>query len=335
MRSEIITLNKSRNVTLTIYLQSVGGEFSYVPKRPAILILPGGGYQFCSDREADPVAMPYLKAGYQVFILRYSVQAHNQWPNPLEDYEQAMCLIRAKAKEWNVYEDKVAVIGFSAGGHLAAAAATMAENKPNAAILGYGVMGKDVKGCNASAPDTVDAVDQYTCPCFIFSTRDDGLVHIDNSLDFMKALSKYQIAFESHIYAFGPHGFSTCDASVQNHNNRDICSRIPNWVEDSIGWLQDMFGGFGEGKLNEAVCKPHVTDNYKAFLSVDCTIGHLLMNAAARAILTYLREQSQGSGTVDDMVQNMTLREAMHWQGVKEEIIVGVNEQLGRIENRI
>ena len=71
MRVEQIVLNKERNVTLTAYLQEVGGEFRNVTKRPAMLVLPGGGYQFCSDREADPVAMPYLKAGYQVFILRF------------------------------------------------------------------------------------------------------------------------------------------------------------------------------------------------------------------------------------------------------------------------
>ncbi len=57
MKVETITLNEKRNVTLTAYLQDVGGEFSYVPKRPAILVFPGGGYAFCSAREADPVAL--------------------------------------------------------------------------------------------------------------------------------------------------------------------------------------------------------------------------------------------------------------------------------------
>ncbi|MFV0362638.1 MAG: hypothetical protein ACK5LL_06055 [Suipraeoptans sp.] len=73
MNVEKIILNEERNVSLTAYLQAVGGEFRNIEKRPAILILPGGGYRMCSDREADPVAMAYLKAGYQVFILRYSV----------------------------------------------------------------------------------------------------------------------------------------------------------------------------------------------------------------------------------------------------------------------
>ena len=123
MTQQTIVLDEKRNVTLTCYLQPVGGKFEYVEKRPAMLILPGGAYQYCSDREADPVAFAYLKAGYQVFILRYSVAENCAWPAPLMDYDQAMGIIRNKAEEWNVYPDKIAVLGFSAGGHLAAAAA--------------------------------------------------------------------------------------------------------------------------------------------------------------------------------------------------------------------
>ena len=125
MEKEVIVLNEARKVTLTAYLQDVEGEFGNIPKRPGILVLPGGGYQMCSDREADPVAFPYLKAGYQVFVLRYSVKKDALWPQPLEDYDAAMDLIRSRAQEWKLYPDKIAVIGFSAGGHLAGAAATM------------------------------------------------------------------------------------------------------------------------------------------------------------------------------------------------------------------
>ena len=143
MRTEKITLNEERNVTLTAYLQETGGRFDYISARPGMLIIPGGGYQYCSEREADPPAMAFLKAGFQVFILNYSIGKDARWPNPLEDYEKAMELIHARAEEWKVYEDKVAVLGFSAGGHLAACAATMAEHRPAAAVLGYAVTEKE------------------------------------------------------------------------------------------------------------------------------------------------------------------------------------------------
>ena len=70
MKTDFLVLNAERNVSLTVYLQPTGNEFRGVTARPAVLILPGGGYHFCSEREADAVAFPYLKAGYHAFILR-------------------------------------------------------------------------------------------------------------------------------------------------------------------------------------------------------------------------------------------------------------------------
>ena len=70
----------------------------------------------CSDREADPVALAYMKAGYQAFVLRYSVGEHKTWPNPLDDYEQAMELIAERAEEWHLDSSRIAAVGFSAGG---------------------------------------------------------------------------------------------------------------------------------------------------------------------------------------------------------------------------
>ena len=344
MRVEQIVLNEKRSVTLTVYLQEVGGEFRNVVKRPAMLVLPGGGYQMCSDREADPVAMPYLKAGYQVFILRYSVRADAVWPNPLEDYEQAMELIRSRAEEWNLYADKVAVIGFSAGGHLAAAAATMAKNRPNAAILGYAVTSEDVKGCNKTAPDTICEVDFDTCPCFLFATRTDNIVPIANSIRFMEALDQYGIAFESHIYSHGPHGFSTCDTSVQ-HKDTVISSRVPNWVADSISWLKDVFGDYGDGEMTKPVCPVHVNGDHEPFLSADCTFGRLMSNPQSKAILDVLMAQMQKAGSqaaetgmemnedMAAMVNKMTLRDMLAFGNTPVSIIEQLDEQLKQIPN--
>lgn len=251
---ENVVLNAERNVTLTAYLQEVGGEFFNITKRPAILILPGGGYRMCSDREADPVAMAYLKVGYQALVLRYSVDTCAVWPNPLDDYEQAMEYIRSKSEEWKLFEDKIAVIGFSAGGHLAACAATLSKNRPNAAILGYAITGGDVQRYNTGAPDTISAVDKDTCPCFVFSTRTDNTVSVANSVRFLNALVEHEVPFECHIYAFGPHGFSTCDSSVQIINN-EVCKRMSGWVDDSIGWLRDVLGDFGPDGMTDPVYK--------------------------------------------------------------------------------
>lgn len=282
---ENIVLNEERQVSLTAYIQQVGGPFDYIAKRPGILILPGGGYQYCSDREADPAAMGFLKAGFQVFILRYSVKEHGTWPNPLEDYEQAMAFIRQNEEKWNLYKNKIAVLGFSAGGHLAGCAATMAKEKPNAAILGYAVTrGQDIQNCQSTAPDVVSAVDRKTCPCFVFATRDDRVVPIENSIAFIGALAAQGISFESHIYSHGPHGFSTADTSVQ-YKDTLICSRAQNWVEDSVAWLRDIFGNFGNLELTKPACPAHVSGDFEEYLSLDCTFGYLRKKKEAEPIM--------------------------------------------------
>ena len=96
--------------------------------RPAILILPGGGYAMTSDREAEPVALQFLAKGFAVFVLRYSVQP-SRYPVALLEAAEAMRLIRANADQWHVNPAQVAVLGFSAGGHLAANLATSVANR--------------------------------------------------------------------------------------------------------------------------------------------------------------------------------------------------------------
>ncbi len=327
MNQELIILNEERNVSLTAYTMPVGGKFNYISKRPAILILPGGGYQYCSQREADPVAFAYLKAGYQAFVLRYSVAEHCTWPNPLTDVEQALELIRSR-EDWNVYPDKVAVIGFSAGGHLAAAAATMAKERPNAAIIGYGVTGTDVAGCNPTAPDTTAQVDRDTPPCFVFATCSDDVVPVQNSIDFCRALADGKISFESHIYAYGPHGFSTCDSSVHELTT-PICARTPNWVGDSIGFLRDVMGDFGENRMTGPVCPRYTTADNDPVLSVDCSVGLLLDNAQARTVLGPLTGQMKG-----ELIRKMTLRGILGFAKLPVKEIERIDGELRKIENR-
>ena len=136
MIANTIVINEEKNVTLTAYLQQVEGEFGF-QKRPAMIVLPGGGYTMCSDREADAVAISYMNAGYQAFILRYTVKDKGLWPEPLNDYETAYELLLKNAEEWHIDTNRICVVGFSAGGHLAACTATIAKNKPAAAVLVY------------------------------------------------------------------------------------------------------------------------------------------------------------------------------------------------------
>ena len=108
--------------------------------RPAIIICPGGGYIYCSPREAEPVALSYAAKGYHAFILYYSVGKNVKGFTPLEELNWAIGYLREHAKEWNIDPNKILTCGFSAGGHLALAGGVMAEQKANGMILNYPVV---------------------------------------------------------------------------------------------------------------------------------------------------------------------------------------------------
>ena len=338
MKTEIITLNESRNVSLTAYIQDVKREFPNIENRPAMLVLPGGGYHFCSDREADPAAMPYLKAGYQVFILRYSVGADALWPNPLDDYEQAMETIINRAAEWHVYTDKIAVVGFSAGGHLAGAAAALSKNRPAAAILGYpAVSYETINMCLPSAPDIPGAVDYKTRPCFIFTTRDDRTVPVRNIIAMADALDRYGVAFECHIYAYGPHGYSTGDASVLAPGTL-ICERAAQWVEDSLTWLNDMLGSFGECRMTEPRCPERINGDGGEHLSAECTLEYLMTRESAKTIVEPIiktikdRQIRDNKTELFNYAKKMRLREALASNNMTPEMIEAVDKKLRGIK---
>ncbi len=343
MQYKTIVLSEERNVTLTVMIQGTGGEFRSISERPAVLVIPGGGYRFCSDREADPVAAVYLKAGYHVFILRYSVGADARWPRPLEDYEEAMALIDAHADEWHVIREKIAVVGFSAGGHLAGAAATMAKRRPAAAVLGYAVLREETArelGCDI--PAIPEHVDGDTCPCFLFATRSDSVVPIQNTLDMLNALNRFQTSFECHIYPYGPHGFSTGDPSIQSMDTI-FPRRAEDWTADSVAFLRDLFGDFGARGMTEPVLRAHTNDDGMAWLSLDCSVGRIYGNPEARRVLAdtirHMRERIRPftpEMSFEDMMQalgKMTLRELLTERGIDTDRLPELDAALRTVPN--
>lgn len=296
----------------------------------------------CSDREADPVALAYMKAGYQAFVLRYSVGEHKTWPNPLDDYEQAMELIAERAEEWHLDSSRIAAVGFSAGGHLCACAATVAKHKPAAAILVYPAILKDICDlCQPGMPQPNEHVSADTSPCFLVAARDDRTVDVKNSLMMQLALTEKGIPFESRIYSFGGHGFSTGEDWVICSK---VSSRLPDWVGDSVEWLKETFGtltakGFTEPE--EAVCKNADT---APVLSVMCSLNHIRKQSAE--VQSVLKPLFDGIRAVADArslsmeglmaaVGNSTLRELMDTVLMEDETILQIDQKLHSIVNRM
>lgn len=232
-------------VTLTAYLPDPSAEMPNYKTRPATLVIPGGAYVMCSDREAEPIALNFLAKGYAAFVLRYSVgKGAAKFPRPLNDAEEAMELIIANAKKWGVEKNHIAAIGFSAGGHLCAALGTMGRVRPAACILGYPCILSSIGRILAEPiPSLDEKVDAKTPPTFIVAAREDGCVPIENSLAYAVALDKAGVPFEMHIFEKGYHGFSVADGTVfAKAKDAAYNARIKGWLDTCIDWLNGHFG---------------------------------------------------------------------------------------------
>lgn len=235
--------------------------------RPAVIVFPGGGYSGCSYREGERVALAYNSAGFHSFVVDYRCSPHRH-PAPLYDAAAAIKYIREHAKEWKIDPDMIVVVGFSAGGHLAASISTLWNNerffseeeiaseiyKPNASILCYPVITSGEKAHRGSfdnllgkdAPQELvdflsleNRVSENTPPTFLWHTFDDKGVPCENSLYYAEALAKYKIQCELHIYPIGAHGQSRATNEtiwcVSNFR------RTYGWLEQSCEWLVDLF----------------------------------------------------------------------------------------------
>ena len=121
---------------LTGYLRDETTEMPSYNTRPAVLILPGGGYRYCSAREADPVAVQFLQAGYHVFTLIYSTDHAPLLWQPLTEAASAILYLRRNAADLRIAADKITIVGFSAGAHLAASTALLWDAAPVQQALG-------------------------------------------------------------------------------------------------------------------------------------------------------------------------------------------------------
>lgn len=123
-------------VILSTYILDDSLQFDTGKKRPAILIFPGGGYTFTSDREAEFVALEFAARGFHAFVLRYSVGVAALVPAPILDGFSAIACIRDHTVEWNIDPDRLVVCGFSAGGHLASGMMTMWKDAATVEAMG-------------------------------------------------------------------------------------------------------------------------------------------------------------------------------------------------------
>jgi acetyl esterase/lipase len=231
---------------------------------PAILICPGGGYSWCSQREDEPIALKLLSWGYRVFILNYSC-APCHFPTQLCEVAASLELIHSHAKAWHIDINRIAIMGFSAGGHLAGhysnryncpeVRALFPESRPvQASILCYPVITADpahrhegtiqnVTGHENITEEDIASfsldrlVTEKTPTTFLWHTAEDDVVPVANSILYAKALASHNIPFDLHIYTHGHHGLSTVDdITCDNLDNKTLLAG--QWLPTLKEWLK-------------------------------------------------------------------------------------------------
>ena len=258
MRHEVIRLPET-GLELETYLTD---NRAVEPERrkPLVLIFPGGAYAWRSDREAEPVAIRLLSLGMQAIIVRYSV-APARYPKALEEAAEAVAYARAHAEEWLCDPHRVAVMGFSAGGHAAAHIGLkwdrMPQGKacrPDAMILAYPVITSGEYAHRGSIEnllgEQVDSlkdevslekyVTDETPPVFLWHTREDESVPVENSLLLAGELCRHKIPFELHVWQHGGHGISLSNDQVYPLNDPKIRPECQEWIELAARWLRQL-----------------------------------------------------------------------------------------------
>ena len=245
----------------------------------AIVVCPGGGYAGLAPYEGHDIALWLKGIGVTAVVLKYRLGPRYQHPAMMHDVKRAIRYSRSKAVEWKIDPNRVGVMGFSAGGHLASTAATHFDDgdpkasdpiekmrsRPDLAILCYPVITmnqglthagsrKNLLGENP-AQELVDLmsnekqVTAKTPPTFLFHTKDDKVVPIENSLLFVEALKKNNVPHELRVYEHGPHGVG-------------LASRDPvlsTWTKHLENWLRAR--GFLTNSQNRVATRPVEIEN--------------------------------------------------------------------------
>jgi len=255
IRDNVTRIAKVSNPTLTVFK----------PDRPngkAVIICPGGSYAILAfDKEGTRVAEEFNKWGVTAFVLKYRLPDDSinidRSLAPLQDAQQAIRLVRANAAQYGIDRNKIGIMGFSAGGHLASTAAThfnfkadaanndTTSSRPDFAILIYPVITFDSTfGHKGSRNNLVGAnalkekfnfysnelqVTSTTPPTFLIHASDDPTVPVENSIRFYQACIKNKVPAEMHIYPKGGHGFGMYNKTTDD-----------NWMERLRNWLKSI-----------------------------------------------------------------------------------------------
>ena len=261
IKEQIIFVNGGVRISTVI----IPTLIQFTPAKPtgmSVIICPGGGYaRLAIDHEGVEVAKAFNQQGITAFVLKYRLPNDtimiDKTIGPLQDAQQAIRIVRKQAIAWGLNPNKIGIMGFSAGGHLASTAAThfnfsadasikdTISVRPDFAILLYPVISFDDsiahKGSKAKlvgmnpSPEMTKLysnelqVTKNTPPSFLVHAGDDGTVPVENSIRYYQACIKNKVPVEMHLYPKGGHGFGM--------NNKTTSEK---WFDNLLSWLNTL-----------------------------------------------------------------------------------------------
>lgn len=250
---------------LVTYLLDHSEKMTMSDKRPLVLICPGGGYEFVSEREAEPIAMHFLSMGIHAAILWYSVSPA-RYPQALLQVGASVKLLKENARAWHIDPDAIVIQGCSAGGHLAASYGVFWNSpsvrealqspeemlRPGGLLLCYPVITSGPFAHKASFENLLGEaceekkeemslekrVNADTPRTFLWHTASDELVPVENSVLFFGALHALGIPAELHIFPVGEHGLSLASpltAEPDGTRREPVCE---SWMDLAKTWME-------------------------------------------------------------------------------------------------
>ncbi|MBO5246969.1 MAG: alpha/beta hydrolase [Eubacterium sp.] len=268
-----ISLEGISDATLTTYLLSTY-EDVYMEPAPLVIICPGGGYEFLSNREAEQFALQWNARGIHAAVLRYAI-APERFPAALMQLATAVALVKEKSKEWCVNPQQIFIEGSSAGGHLTASYGvfwkkpyllealgideTDAENlRPAGLILNYPVISSgefahegSFRNLMGDAADDAarreelsieKQVNEHMPPVFVWHGGEDDMVPPENSLLLAMACRKAGVPVELHLYMKGVHGLGLSNELTMSTDGLGIEPACESWMELAYIWLMEVIG---------------------------------------------------------------------------------------------
>lgn len=263
--------NEMDPVELAVYLPDNSEQIDPERSRRTVILCPGGGYRFVSDREAEPVAFQLLAAGFNVFLLTYNVFTKVQFPQQQLELAAAIKYVREHGEEYHVQRDKIVVMGFSAGGHLACSLGVMYRDpilteplqvqpqdiRPDGMVLSYPVITGGEFAHEDSFRRLMGTEDRRvwekvsleklvhpgTPPVFVWATYEDKLVPVENTLLLAEALRRNRVSLEMHIFPRGAHGLSLNTPEVYGpcvQMVRPGPGEVNGWMELAKRWIAQL-----------------------------------------------------------------------------------------------